>query len=75
MRGHRSLSAGARPMRVKKSKPAPKTVNVTCATADGYRWLRRNLIGAAIQTPNGFVVTNPERWSQLLSAAGGKEDS
>lgn len=63
-------------MRVRKPKPAaaPKPVHVTCATAEGYRWLKRNLIGAATQTPDGFVVINPERWSELLFAAGGKED-
>lgn len=62
----REMARGVRPAK-------PKIVNVTCATAEGYRWLLRNVAGVAITHPDGFEVTNAERWAELLSAAGGKE--
>lgn len=50
-----------------------RTVHVECKTAEGYRWLKRELRYAAEETPDGFRVTDEGRWSDLLAAAGGRE--
>ncbi len=47
--------------------------NEICASAEGFRWLKCNLRYAAVEVPDGFQIANEGRWSELLSASGGKE--
>lgn len=55
------------------SQPQPRTVHVECDTASGYRWLKRNLDGIAVEVPSGFRVIDEAKWTERLAAAGGRE--
>jgi hypothetical protein len=69
-----SLDATTTKLPQEHTMPRTRTVHVECTTADGYRWLKRNLHNAAVEVPpNGFRVENEGRWSDLLAAAGGRE--
>jgi hypothetical protein len=60
-------------LRSVRAKPrVPRVVHVECATAEGYRWLKRTVRGATL-TPDGFSVTDESEWSESLRAAGGRE--
>lgn len=57
-----------------RKQMVPRVVHVECSTVTGYRWLVRNLVGAAEQTPDGFRVVDEGKWAELLRAAGGLEE-
>jgi hypothetical protein len=53
-------------------KRGGRLVQVRAETPAGFRWLRANVRGAT-ETPEGFSVTDEEKWAQSLSAAGAFE--
>jgi len=53
-------------------KRKPRLVQVRAKTPAGYRWLRAHMRGA-IETPEGFFVTDEEQWARSLSAADARE--
>ena len=57
-----------------KATKAPRVVHVLCASAADFRWLKCHLLSVAVEVADGsFQVMNEDRWSELLSASGGKE--
>jgi hypothetical protein len=57
----------------RKRAPQARTVHVECSTSEGYRWLKRNLDGIAVESPSGFRIVDEHRWAERLWAAGGRE--
>jgi hypothetical protein len=67
----RNPSAGTRHATRKRARGG-RLVRVRAETPAGYRWLRANVRGAT-ETPEGFSITDEEKWAQSLSAAGAFE--